>query len=135
MAGFKGTGQCNAVLDYNLGNGSPATLYYALFTAAPTAAGGGTEVTGGSYARVAVTNNSTNFPNASGATKSNGADVAFTTASADWGTVTHAAVVKTASGALGSSDIVYGGPLTVSRVVLNGDSFTIAAGGAVFTEA
>lgn len=33
---------------------SPVDLYLALFTAAPTAAGGGTEVTGGSYARVAV---------------------------------------------------------------------------------
>lgn len=135
MAGFKGTGQCNSVLDFNLGNGSPATLYIALFTSAPSAAGGGTEVTGGSYARVSKTNNATNFPAASSASKSSGVDFDFGTASADWGTVTWAAVVKTASGALGSSDIVYAGPLTVSRNVLNGDSFKIPSGGAVFTEA
>lgn len=30
---------------------SPTTLYLALYTVAPTSAGGGTEVTGGSYAR------------------------------------------------------------------------------------
>lgn len=34
---------------------SPTTLYVALFTVAPTAAGGGTEVTGGSYARQVIT--------------------------------------------------------------------------------
>lgn len=34
---------------------SPETVYLALFTAAPTDAGGGTEVTGGGYARAAVT--------------------------------------------------------------------------------
>lgn len=33
---------------------SPTTLYVALFTVAPTIAGGGTEVTGGSYAREAI---------------------------------------------------------------------------------
>ena len=32
----------------------PTTVYMALFTAAPTDAGGGTEVVGGSYARQAV---------------------------------------------------------------------------------
>lgn len=40
---------------------APATLYLALYTVAPTDNGGGTEVTGGSYARKAVTNNTTNF--------------------------------------------------------------------------
>lgn len=38
---------------------SPANLYIALFTAAPTVAGGGTEVTGGSYARALVSFTST----------------------------------------------------------------------------
>src|SRR5437899_12882996 len=39
----------------------PTTLYYALFTAAPNDAGGGTEVTGGSYARVSVATSLTAF--------------------------------------------------------------------------
>ena len=34
---------------------SPEDLYVALFTAAPTVSGGGTEVTGGSYARAVIT--------------------------------------------------------------------------------
>lgn len=41
--------------------GAPATLYVGLFTAAPSDAGGGVEVTGGSYARVAVVSNLANW--------------------------------------------------------------------------
>ena len=44
----------------------PGTYYYALFSVAPTDAGGGTELTGNAYARVAITNNATNFPAATG---------------------------------------------------------------------
>lgn len=43
----------------------PATVYLALFSAAPTDAGGGTELTAGTapgYARIAITNDATNFP-------------------------------------------------------------------------
>jgi hypothetical protein len=81
----------NKLLDHVFGGtaySAPGTLYAALFTAAPTDAGGGTEVTGGSYARAAITNNTTNFPNASGGAKSNGTAITFATATADWGTVT-----------------------------------------------
>lgn len=39
----------------NISYTSPATLYLALFVTATTEAGGGTEVTGGSYARQAIT--------------------------------------------------------------------------------
>lgn len=48
----------NKVLDHVLRNVTytpPATKYLALFTTATTAGGGGTEVTGGSYARQSVT--------------------------------------------------------------------------------
>lgn len=34
---------------------SPTTVYLALYTTPPTATGGGTEVTGGSYARLSIT--------------------------------------------------------------------------------
>ncbi len=81
-------------LDHTFGNtaySAPATVYVGLFTVLPVDAGtGGTEVSGGSYARVAVTNNTTNWPNASAGnptTKSNGAIFTFPTATADWGTV------------------------------------------------
>lgn len=80
----------NKLLDHVFGNtafAAPATLYVALLTVAPTDAGGGTEVAGGSYARVAVTNNVANWPNAAAGAKSNGNAITFPTATADWGTV------------------------------------------------
>ena len=87
----KATTWQNAILDSLLGNQSltlpGATLYMALYTAAPGDAGGGTEVTGGSYARLAVTNDLTTFPAAVGGSKSNGIALTFTTPTAPWGTV------------------------------------------------
>jgi hypothetical protein len=56
------------LLDHVLGGADysrPATVYVALYSAAPTDSGGGTELTSGTapgYARIAVTNNATNFP-------------------------------------------------------------------------
>jgi len=56
----------NELLDHVFGNAaytSPATLYIGLSTSTITDAGGNvTEPVGGSYARVPVTNNATNFP-------------------------------------------------------------------------
>lgn len=82
MAGSKADAYENTVLDVALGNGTPATLYWALATAF-TGDGAFTEATGGGYARVGQTNNATNFPAASGGSKSNGTAVTFVQASAD----------------------------------------------------
>ncbi|MBN9393105.1 MAG: hypothetical protein J0I20_34045 [Chloroflexi bacterium] len=82
MAGSKGDAYENTVLDTALGNGSPASLYWALVQEF-TGDGTFTEASGGSYARVAQTNNSTNFPAASGGSKSNGTTVTFVQATAD----------------------------------------------------
>jgi hypothetical protein len=81
------------IIDHMLRNQAftpPTTVYAALFTAVtgletnnPTA-----EVSGGAYARQSVTINAPT----DGVT-SNGADVVFPTATANWGTVTHAALV------------------------------------------
>jgi hypothetical protein len=65
----------------------PATYYVALYTVAPDESGGGTECTGGSYARVAIANNPTNFPGATNGVKSNGTLIQFPTATALWGDV------------------------------------------------
>jgi hypothetical protein len=63
----------------------PATLYIALYSSAPANDGsGGTELSGDAYARVAVTNNTTNWPNASAKVKSNGTAITFPQATADW---------------------------------------------------
>jgi hypothetical protein len=82
MAGGKADGFENTVLDLKLGSGTPTNLFWGLVTAF-TGDGTYTEATGGSYARVSQTNNATNFPAASGGSKSNGTLVGFPAATAD----------------------------------------------------
>lgn len=77
---------------------APATLYVALYTVTPSDTGGGTEVTGGSYARVAVTNNATNFPASSGGAKANGTAITFPAPTANWGVVVAFAILDASSG-------------------------------------
>lgn len=65
--GVIGDAQALAILDALCGTTTlgPATYYAALMSASPTGAGGGTEFPGtGTYARVSITNNATNFPGA-----------------------------------------------------------------------
>jgi hypothetical protein len=105
---------------------APSTLYAALYTAAPSDSGGGTEVSGGSYARVAVTNNTTNFPAATGTsptTKNNGTTITFATATADWGTVVAMAIYDASSG---GNEIAWC-TLTQNKTVSNGDTASFAA--------
>lgn len=83
--------------------GAPATWHVSLHTSSTTDAGGGTEVSGGSYARVAVTASLANFAGTQGAgttvastgtggvTSNNGA-ITFPAATGSWGTVTHFAL-------------------------------------------
>ena len=82
---------------------SPATWYCALSTTTPAEDGTGfTEPVGGSYARVAVTNNATNFPpasiNGNLAQKSNGAKITFTNPTGNWGIVSHVGFFTASSG-------------------------------------
>lgn len=75
----------NALLNHLLRNvalTSPAAVYLALFTVAPTDAGGGTEVAGSGYARQAIT-----FGAPSGGAVANTAAVSFTAAGGNFGTV------------------------------------------------
>ena len=95
----------------------PATLHVSLFTAAPTDAGGGTEVTGGSYARVAVTNNATNFPAASAGAKANGTIITFPVPTANWGTAVAFGIHDAGSG----GNLLAWADLTTPRVINNGD--------------
>ena len=83
MAGFSDYLE-TAVLGHVFGGSAytaPGTLYVALYTAAPSDSGGGTEVSGGAYAR-----QSSGFT-VSGATASNTAAIEYATATADYGTV------------------------------------------------
>lgn len=133
MAGSKSNYYENAVLDVLGGTSitAPATVYIALFTASPTETGsGGTEATGGSYARVAVTNNATNWPAASSGAKSNGTDIVFPTATAAWGTITSFGIFDSSS----SGNCFYYGDLVASKVVGLGDIFKFLTGDIDITE-
>lgn len=73
--------QMDAVLDSIWGSGSPVTWYIALFTTTPAQDGtGGVEAAWSGYARVASTNDPTNWPNAAASLKSNAALLDFGTA-------------------------------------------------------
>ena len=77
------------ILDYLMTTGSatrPTNWYVALYTSAPSDAGGGTELSGNGYAREAVT-----FAAATSGTgtTSNSGAVVFTADGGDWGSVTH----------------------------------------------
>ncbi len=104
---------------------SVATVYVALFTTAPSAGGGGVEVTGGSYARQAAT-----WTSPSGGSTSNVADVVFPTASADWGTVVAYAIFDASS----SGNMLYFANLGSPRTVLNTDQVKFPAGQLIATE-
>lgn len=80
--------------------GAPATWYVALYSAAPSDGGGGTELAGNGYARVAVTASlaawagtqsagSTTASSGTSGTTSNNAAVTFPTATGAWATATH----------------------------------------------
>ena len=102
----------------------PANVYLALFTAAPSDSGGGTEVTGGSYARKAVSTTSQwSAPGVGGHTDNINAQ-AFPTATASWGTVTHFGIFDAAT----AGNLLFHGALTVSKTVGSGDTFQFAAG-------
>jgi hypothetical protein len=89
----------------------PTAWYVGLFTTAPGEAGGGTEVSGGSYARQTIALTVT------GDTASNSANVEFPEATASWGTITHMAVFDALSG---GNQIAYAA-LTASKAIGIGD--------------
>ena len=88
MAGIKQS-VANDTLD-SLLSGS---LYLALFTAAPTSTGAGTEVSGSAYARQALS-----FAAASAGQKVSNAAVTFPSATGSWGTIVAWAVTTASSG-------------------------------------
>lgn len=113
----------------------PATLYVALYTAAPSDSGGGTEVSTGNwtnYQRAAVTNNATNFPAASAGSKSNGVAITGFYSSGTTATIPSGTVVVTHIGILDAStsgNLIAWADLTASKTLSNGDTFSIPISG------
>jgi hypothetical protein len=104
------------------------TAYVALYTAAPSDSGGGTEVTGGSYARKSTAG--ADWAASSGGSIQNANAITFATATASWGTVTHFGVFDALSG----GNLLLWAPLTTSKTIGSGDTASFAAGALVHTE-
>jgi len=116
----------------------PATLYVALYTANPTDSSAGTEVTGGSYARVAVTSSlanwagtqaaaSTTASTGTGGTTSNNAAITFPSPTANWGSVTGTAVMDAST----AGNMWFFGALGTAKTVNNGDAAPSYAAGQI----
>jgi hypothetical protein len=119
------------ILDYVFRNTSMAldatNLWVGLFTGAPSDSAAGTEVSGGSYARVAVVRTGAGFDAATGASPaltSNTGVITFPTASGAWGTVTHFGIFDAVTG----GNLLYWADLTASKVIASGDTASFAAG-------
>lgn len=120
----------NELLDHILRNEpyAPATsVWIALFTADNGLEQGDItgEVSGGSYARVEVGGTSgRDFAVASLGATSNSQDITFPTATADWGTVTHMAIMDAST----AGNVLLHGALSASKAVNNGDTVKYNAG-------
>src|SRR6185436_1328981 len=109
----------------------PSVIAIALCTSAPTDASTGAtiaEVSGGSYARVTRNPSDSNWsaPDATGGLTDNVAAITFPQATANWGTITHVAILDNAT--LGAGNVLFWGALSVSKVVNSGDTFSFDIG-------
>jgi len=131
----------NKLIDHIFRNRSytvPSTIYVGLFTAAPSDSGGGTEVSGGSYARVQVGPSDTTWEATQGGTPAaassgtggatqNAAAITFPTPSANWGSITHMGIFDAST----SGNLLMWKALTVAKTVNNGDPAPSFATGAL----
>ena len=121
----------NKVLDHVLrvtSYSQPSGLWLALFnntstaTAANLEAGTLTDETstsGTAYVRKAIT-----FNAASGGSAASAATVTFDAATANWGTITHVAIMDAST----SGNVLFYGAVTTSKTIETGDTFQVSAG-------
>lgn len=112
----------------------PATLYVGLLTATPSDTGGGTEVSGSAYARVAVTGSLANWAGTQGAgttvassgatgTTSNNTAITYPTPTATWGVVNAFGIYDAST----AGNLLFYGTLSISKTINNGDTVTFPA--------
>jgi hypothetical protein len=117
---------------------APTDHYIALYTAAPGETGGGTEASGGSYARVQVAAGFANWEGTNGETTNvdsagtggatqNRNAITFPAPTGNWGSVTHFASLDASS----SGNFYFYGALTTPKTVNNGDPAPAFAAGAL----
>lgn len=112
------------ILEHSIGKTTftlPA-CWVAVYTADPTEADSGTEVTGGSYARQQIL--AAGWASATAGAITTAADITFPTATANWGTLTHVGVRDAST----TGNLIWYGPLTASKVINTGDVFKILTG-------
>lgn len=112
------------LLDWLMTTGSatrPTSWYVALYTAAPSDSGGGTEVSGNGYSRQSVTLAAASSP---GGTTSNTGAVSFTASGGNWGTVSHIGIFDAST----SGNLLWHGAMTASKSVNDGDTLEFSIG-------
>lgn len=112
------------LLDWLMTTGSatrPTAWYVALYTAAPSDSGGGTEVSGSGYARQTVAFSAAATP--SGTTSNTGA-VTFTAAGGSWGSISHIGLHD----ALTGGNLLWHGAMTAAKTIADGDTLEFAIG-------
>jgi hypothetical protein len=119
---------------------APASLHIGLLTAAPSDSGGGTEVSGNNYARVAVTSSlanwagtqaaaSTTASSGTGGQTSNNGAITFPTPSGNWGTVSHFGIYDAAS----AGNLLFWGALTIAKTINQSDTVSFPAASLTIT--
>lgn len=122
----------NKVLDYLFGGTSfsnLSTMYLGLSTTTVQSDGtGATEpsTSGTAYARVAITNNKTNWGTASAASLSNAVAATFTESTASWGTITYVFLAAGATAAV--ADLWYFEALATPKTVQTATTVQFAIG-------
>ena len=117
----------NKVLDHVLRNTSytsPTTVFVGLYTSNPTDTNSGTDVTGGSYARQALS-----VTTASAGIVTSSADVTFPQCTASWGSVGFIGILD----AVTSGNLLMHTALTTAKTIDSGDILKITTGNLTVT--
>ena len=110
---------------------APTNIYLGLFTATPSDAGGGTEVSGNGYSRVEITAKFDAASGTGGSLSSNADITGFTASGGNWGTVTSIGIFDAST----SGNLLFYTALDSSATVNDGDSFQISSGNLTVTVA
>lgn len=131
----------NKLIDAFLRNTSytmPTTVYVALATSSGSDSACGTEVSGGSYARVSVSSSTSNWAgtqssgstsasSGTGGTTSNNNTITFPAPTANWGSIVEFCVFDAST----SGNLLFRDALTTAKTVNNGDAAPSFAAGAL----
>lgn len=114
----------NLILNFLMTSGTatrPTAWYVALYTVAPSDAGGGTEVSGNGYSRQTV---AWDTATGTGGTTDNTGAVSFTASGGNFGEIVAIGIHDASSG----GNLLWHGALSANKTVNDGDTLEFAAG-------